>query len=280
MRKIDVNIITKEVEKLFINANYILPDDVKYKINDAISKEKNVLSKNILNILKTNYEKSEKMVYPICQDTGMAIVFLEIGQNIEFTGGFILDAVNNGVEAAYKNGFLRKSVVADPLRRTNTGNNLPAIIHTEFVKGDSLKISVLPKGFGAENQSAIKMFAPSDGKNAIIDFIVNGVIASGGKGCPPSIIGVGIGGDFEYSAIMAKKALLIPLDKPNSDPFYKAMEEEILNRINKSGIGSQGIGGYVTCLSIKILTYPTHIAGLPVAYNYCCHATRHASTEI
>ncbi|HOV13610.1 MAG TPA: fumarate hydratase [Spirochaetota bacterium] len=280
MRKIDLSLVTENIEKLFIDANYILPPDVRNGIDKALEAESNSLSKNILNIVKDNYLKSEEMIYPLCQDTGMAIVFLEIGQEIEFVNGYLYDAVSKGVENGYQNGYLRKSVVSDPLKRTNTGNNLPPIIHTEIIRGDKLKITVLPKGFGAENQSALKMLTPSDGREGVIDFIVNGVTKSGGKGCPPCVIGVGIGGDFEYSAILAKKALLIPFDKPNDDSFYKEMEEEILNKINKSGIGSQGVGGDVTCLSVKILTYPTHIAGLPVAYNYCCHSTRHKSTVI
>ncbi|OHD15986.1 MAG: fumarate hydratase [Spirochaetes bacterium GWD1_27_9] len=281
MRSIDVEIVAKEVERLFIEANYILPDDVKNKLEEALVYETNPLSKDILNILKINYKKSEEMIYPLCQDTGMAVVFLEIGQEIHFENGFIGDAICKGVENAYNKGYLRKSVVADPLKnRANTKTNLPPVIHTEITKGDKLKITVIPKGFGAENQSAIKMLTPSDGREGIIDFIVSGVIKSGGKGCPPSVIGVGIGGTFEYAAILAKKALLISLDKPNEDPFYKDMEEEILTKINQSGVGSQGIGGNISCLSIKILTYPTHIAGLPVAYNYCCHSTRHKSCVI
>ena len=249
-------------------------------INNAIDSESNPLSKKILNIVKDNYNKSDEMVYPLCQDTGMAIVFLEIGQEVQFTNGFLYDAVCQGVENGYKNGYLRKSVVLDPLKRVNSGNNLPPIIHSEIVKGDKLKISVLPKGFGAENQSALKMLTPSDGREGIIDFIVNGVVKSGGMGCPPCVIGVGIGGDFEYAAILAKKALLIPIDKPNDDPYYREMEEEILSKINSSGVGSQGLGGDITCLSVKILTFATHIAGLPVAYNYSCHSTRHKSLII
>ncbi len=280
MRKIDLKIVSESIEKLFIDANYILPNDVRVGINNAIDSESNPLSKKILNIVKDNYNKSDEMVYPLCQDTGMAIVFLEIGQEVQFTNGFLYDAVCQGVENGYKNGYLRKSVVLDPLKRVNSGNNLPPIIHSEIVKGDKLKISVLPKGFGAENQSALKMLTPSDGREGIIDFIVNGVVKSGGMGCPPCVIGVGIGGDFEYAAILAKKALLIPIDKPNDDPYYREMEEEILSKINSSGVGSQGLGGDITCLSVKILTFATHIAGLPVAYNYSCHSTRHKSLII
>jgi fumarate hydratase subunit alpha len=280
LRKINVKEIETLIESLFIESNYILPDDVKKKIDEAAEAETDPVPKNILSIIKENYTKSGEMVYPLCQDTGMAVIFLEIGNEIEFTGGFVIDSINKGVGNAYQKGFLRKSVVTDPLRRNNTGNNLPPIIHTELVKGDRLTINVMPKGFGAENQSNLKMLTPSSGREGIIDFVVNGVIASGSKGCPPCIIGIGIGGDFEYSAYLAKKALFIPLDKPNGDAFYADMEDEILKKINESGIGCQGLGGNHTCLSVKILTYPTHIAGMPVAYNYSCHSTRHKSITI
>jgi len=281
LKEIHTSRIEKEVEKLFIEANYILPDDVKKKIIESIDKEnKHPLAKNIFTIIKENYEKSEKMIFPLCQDTGMAIVFLEIGQDIVIKGGYIIDAINEGIKNAYNNGFLRKSIVADPINRENTDNNLPAIIHTEIKKGDKLKITAVPKGFGSENQSALRMMVPSEGREGIINFIVNGVISSGGKGCPPCIIGVGIGGDFEYAPLLAKKALLIPLDQENNDPFYREMEKEIFDKINQSNIGSQGFGGSVTCLGVKILTYSTHIAGMPVAYNYCCHSCRHASIVI
>ena len=280
LRKINLAVVEKEVERLFIESNYILPDDVRKKLDLAVKKEKNPLSKSTLKILQKNYIKANEMIYPLCQDTGMAVLFLEIGQDVVFTGGFLSDAVNKGVENAYKNGYLRKSVVADPLRRENTKNNLPAIIHTEVVKGDKLKITALPKGFGSENQSRLTMLSPSAGREGVINFIVNGVVSSGGRGCPPCIIGVGIGGDFEYSAILAKKALLVPLDQKHPDPYYAEMEEEILIKINESNVGSMGLGGNITCLGVKILTYSTHIAGLPVAYNYCCHASRHQSIII
>jgi fumarate hydratase subunit alpha len=280
LRKIDVLLIEKEIEKMFIEANYILPQDIKTKLNEVYNIEDLSTAKNMLEILIENYKKSEEMVYPLCQDTGMAVVFLEIGQNIEFINGYIIDSVHRGVENAYKSGYLRKSVVKDPLRRINTNNNLPPIVHTEIIKGDEIKISIIPKGFGAENQSKLQMMSPSAGSDEIIDFIVNGVIQTGGRGCPPCVIGVGIGGDFEYCAVLSKKALLIPIDKPNPDPYYSAMETQILDKINSSSIGIQGIGGKTTCLSVKILTYPTHIAGLPVAYNYCCHSARHKTVII
>ncbi len=285
MRKVDVILIEKEVERLFIEANYILPIDIKKQINKAISAEKSKLSKDTLKILKKNYEIAEEMIYPLCQDTGMAVIFIEVGNEVEFINGFIIDAINNGVKKAYNNGYLRKSIVNDPLKRINTNDNLPPIIHTELVKGDKVKLTAVPKGFGSENQSALKMMTPSDGKKEIIDFVVNGVISSESKGCPPSVIGVGIGGDFEYCAYLSKKALLIPLDQKNNDnhhndKIYKEMEEEILNKINKSKIGPLGLGGKISCLGVNILTYPTHIAGLPVAYNYCCHACRHKTIVI
>lgn len=280
MRQIDVILIEKEIERLFIEANYILPLDIKNAIDKAILNEKSRLSKDTLKILKENYQIAEEMEYPLCQDTGMAVIFFEIGNEVEFINGYVIDAITNGVKKAYINGYLRKSIVKDPLKRINTNDNIPPIIHTELIRGDKVKITAVPKGFGSENQSALKMMSPSDGRNEIVDFIVNGVISSASKGCPPSIIGVGIGGDFEYCAYLAKKALLIPLDQKNNDDSYGEMEEEISNRINKSKIGPLGFGGKTSCLGVNILTYPTHIAGLPVAYNYCCHACRHKSIVI
>ncbi|HOF02099.1 MAG TPA: fumarate hydratase [Spirochaetota bacterium] len=281
MRKIiKFSLIKESVEKLFIEANYILPRDVRDKIDESINIETDARAKEILRIIKQNYEIAEEGIYPICQDTGMAVVFLEIGADVEIEGGFINDAIAEGVRRAYDKGYLRKSVVADPLRRENSNTNLPPVIYTEMAKGDRLKISVMPKGFGAENQSKQKMMTPTSSADDIIEFVANGVIASGGKACPPSVVGVGIGGTFEYSAYLSKKALLLPLNVKNPDPYYAEMEREILRKINTSGIGSQGLGGAVSCLGVKILTYPTHIAGLPVAYNYCCHACRHSSIEL
>lgn len=281
MRKIiKFSLIKDSVEKLFLEANYILPQDIKDKINESINIETDERAQEILRIIKQNYEIAEEKVYPICQDTGMAVVFIEIGADVEIEGGFIYDAITEGVRSAYDKGYLRKSVVVDPLRRENSNTNLPPIIYTELVKGNKLKISVMPKGFGAENQSKQKMMIPTAKADDIIEFVVNGVIASGGKACPPSVIGVGIGGTFEYSAYLSKKALLLPLNSKNPDPYYAEMELEILRKINMSGVGSQGLGGAVSCLGVKILTYATHIAGLPVAYNYCCHACRHSSIEL
>jgi len=280
MREISCQIITNEIKRLFIEANYQLGDDLKNKICSSIAAESNESGKNILGILKQNYEISSENVFPLCQDTGMSIIFAEIGQEVHFTGGSLNDAINEGVRQAYDESYLRKSVVADPLRRTNTKNNLPAIIYTDIIEGDKVKLSVMAKGFGAENQSKQIMMTPTSTAEDIINFVANGVIASGGKACAPCVIGVGIGGSFDYSAVLSKKALLRPLDEPNPDPFYADMEAEILRRINDSGVGPQGLGGDTTCLGVNILTYPTHIAGLPVAYNYCCHASRHKWVEI
>ena len=277
MRNLDVQILTDAVEKLFIEANYFLPDDIKEKLIDFYKRESNENAKKILEILKKNWEISKDLVYPLCQDTGMAVIFLEIGQEINFINGDFKSAIEKGVELAYKKGYLRKSVVKDPFNRENTLTNLPAIIWTEIVRGDKLKISCIPKGFGSENQSNIKMMNPNCTKEDVIDFIVNGVISSQSKGCPPAIIGVGIGGTFEYAAFLSKKALLISLTELNKDSFYADMEREIMDRINNSNVGPLGVGGITTCIGVRILSYPTHIAGLPVAYNYCCHSCRHKS---
>lgn len=280
MREISVNIIKQKVADLFIEAEYILPVDVKNKIIDAIHTEDNDAAKNILRIILENADIAEKKVFPLCQDTGMAFIYLEIGQEVYFTKGSLKDAVYSGVSVAFQEGYLRKSIVSEPLRRKNTGNNLPPIIFTEIVEGDRVTITVVPKGFGAENQSAVKMFTPSATEDDIINFVADGVIASGSKGCPPGIIGIGIGGSFDYAANLSKKALLLPVNENNPDGYYAEIEKEILKRINASGIGPMGIGGLTTALSVRILQYPTHIAGLPVAYNYCCHSLRHASTVI
>ena len=280
MREISCDIITAEIKRLCIEANYQLGDDIKSRITAGIADESDASAANILNILKQNYEISSRNVFPLCQDTGMSIVFAKIGQDVHFTGGSFTEAVNAGVQQAYEEAYLRKSVVADPLRRTNTKNNLPAIIYTDIVDGNKVKLSVMAKGFGAENQSKQKMFTPTSTAEDIINFVADGVIASGGKACAPCVIGVGIGGSFDFSAVLSKQALLRPITEPNPDPFYADMEAEILRRINDSGVGPQGLGGKTTCLGVNILTYPTHIAGLPVAYNYCCHASRHKSVVL
>lgn len=280
MRKIEASQITSAVKQLFIKASYHLPEDVKNALLKAIQNETTNAAKQVLEILLENAQIAAQNDFPLCQDTGMAFVFVELGQDVHICGGLLEDAVNAGVEQAYDEGFLRKSVVEDPLRRKNTGNNLPAVIFTEIVAGDKIKLTVMPKGFGAENQSRLKMMIPATTPDEIVDFIANEVIASGSKGCPPAVIGVGIGGSFDTVAHMAKKALLLPIDGHNEDPFYADMEKKILEKINNSGIGPMGVGGKTTVLSVRILAAPTHIAGLPLAYNYCCHSTRHADIEL
>lgn len=280
MKEIAASSITEEVKKLFIRANYILPEEIKSSFSNARQNEISNSARQILGILEENYRIAEKMEYPLCQDTGMAVVFLEIGQDVHVVGGSLEKAVFNGVEKAYSEGYLRKSIVEDPLRRVNTNTNLPPVIHTTITDGESLKITAAPKGFGSENQSALKMMLPSSSKDDIIDFIVAGVTASGGKGCPPGILGIGIGGTFEYSALLAKKALLVEISAEHPDPFYREMENEIVSRLNSTNTGPMGVGGKTTVLGANILTYPTHIAGLPVAYNYCCHACRHAEVTL
>ena len=280
MREIEASQITSAVKQLFIKASYHLPEDVKNALLKAIQNETTNASKQVLEILLENAQIAAQNDFPLCQDTGMAFVFVELGQDVHICGGLLEDAVNAGVEQAYDEGFLRKSVVEDPLRRKNTGNNLPAVIFTEIVAGDKIKLTVMPKGFGAENQSRLKMMIPATTPDEIVDFIANEVIASGSKGCPPAVIGVGIGGSFDTVAHMAKKALLLPIDGHNEDPFYADMEKKILEKINNSGIGPMGVGGKTTVLSVRILAAPTHIAGLPLAYNYCCHSTRHADIEL
>ena len=280
MREINAFEITSAVKQLFIKANYCLPDDIKNALLHAKQNETSDSAKQVLDILLKNAEIAAQNDFPLCQDTGMAFVFVEIGQDVHICGGLLTDAVNAGVEQAYDEGFLRKSVVEDPLRRKNTGNNLPAVIFTDIVAGDKIKLTVMPKGFGAENQSRLKMMIPSTTPDEIVDFIADEIIASGSRGCPPAIVGIGIGGSFDTVAHMAKKALLLPVNEHNEDIFYADMEKKILEKVNNSGIGPMGVGGKTTVLSVRILSAPTHIAGLPVAYNYCCHSTRHASIEL
>lgn len=280
MREIDVKLIAQEVEKLCVKANKLLPDDLTGIINKCKQCEKNTLAKNILSDLEANLDAAKELDIPICQDTGMAVVFLEIGQDVHFTGGSLYGAVNEGVHNGYVNGLLRCSVVGDPLRRVNTGDNTPAVIHTHITEGDSVKITVAPKGFGSENMSVLKMFTPASSREDIINFILDSVKTAGGNPCPPIVLGIGIGGDFEQCAYLAKKALCRSVSVRNADEFYAQMEEEILERVNGLDIGPQGFGGDTTALSVAIETAPTHIAGLPVAVNFGCHVTRHASVEI
>lgn len=280
MREIHVSEITKVVKELCIESNYYLSKDVKDALQKAKENETWELAENILDkiILNSNIAKNEDM--PICQDTGMTCVFMEIGQDVHIIGGLLEDAINEGVRQGYDEGFLRKSVVKDPLDRVNTNDNTPAIIYYDIVQGDKIKITVSPKGFGSENMSRIKMLKPSDGLKGVKDFIIETVMLAGPNPCPPIVIGVGIGGTFDKAAYLAKKALIRPLDKRNSKEFYSNLEEELLEAINKLGIGPQGFGGKTTALGVNIETYPTHIAGLPVAVNINCHVTRHKEREI
>ncbi|MCQ4637271.1 fumarate hydratase [Anaerovorax odorimutans] len=276
MRTLDVKEITAAVEKMAKQTNHFLSNDVKRAISGRTEKEPWPVAKGVLEKIEENITIAEEGVLPLCQDTGMACVFLEIGQDVHLTGGSVTDAVNEGVRRGYGEGFLRKSVVRDPLRRVNTKDNTPAHIHYEIVSGDKVKVVFAPKGFGSENMSQIKMLPPSAGAEGVKDFVVKVCEEAGANPCPPIVVGVGIGGTFDKVALMAKEALLIPFDEENSDPYYAEMEEELLTRINALGIGPQGFGGETTALSVKIKTAPTHIAGLPVAVNINCHVSRHA----
>lgn len=280
MREIHISKIIDTVKELCIEANYYLSNDVKRALCNAKENETWPLAENILDqiILNSDIAKNENM--PICQDTGMACIFIDIGQDVHIVGGLLDDAINEGVRRGYEEGFLRKSVVKDPINRINTKDNTPAITYYNMVAGDKIKITVAPKGFGSENMSRIKMLKPSDGLQGVKDFIIETVKLAGPNPCPPIVIGVGIGGTFDKAAYLAKKALIRPLDKRNEDKFYSDLEEELLDTINKLGIGPQGFGGKTTALGLNIETYPTHIAGLPVAVNINCHATRHKEREL
>ena len=277
MREIVCETISEALEKLCIDAAIVLPPDVRARIDAAAESEHSPNGKNVLRDLHDNFVLAEREKLPICQDTGMAVVFAELGQDVHIAGGAFEDAVNEGVRCGYDKGFLRKSVVADPLRRVNTGDNTPAVLHLRLVPGDRLRLTVAPKGFGSENMSAVKMLLPSAAPEEVLDFIADTVDRAGANPCPPVVVGVGLGGTLEMAALLAKKALCRPLDQPNSDPFYAELEERALARVNALGIGPQGFGGTTTALAVSIETYPTHIAGLPCAVNMGCHATRHAS---
>ena len=279
MRELDVSVVRDTVARLCIDANTKLPEDVKSAILDFQQKEKWEIARGVLNNIVENFHIADEENVPICQDTGMACVFLEVGQEVHFVGGGLYDAVNEGVRRGYAEGYLRKSVVADPIRRGNTGDNTPAMIHTDIVPGDRVKITVGPKGFGSENMSAVKMLKPSDGLEGVKKFVLDTVEAAGPNPCPPMVVGVGIGGTFEKAAYLAKKALMRPLDVQNPDPYYADLERELLERINALGIGPQGFGGLTTALGLNIEVLPTHIAGMPCAVNIGCHATRH-KTEV
>lgn len=274
MRRIDAKIITAAVKEMCIDSNKILPKELEGIIMKSPQKETNDTAKSMLCDLCENIEAAKEMDIPICQDTGMVVVFAQVGQDLHIDGDFE-EAVNEGVRQGYIEGYLRCSIVKDPLKRGNTNDNTPAIIHTRLVPGDKLKIMVSPKGFGSENMSRLKMFTPAATEEDIINFVVSTVTEAGSNPCPPVVLGVGIGGDFEYSAYLAKKALCRDVSSPNPDPYYAALEEKILKRLNKTDVGPQGFGGDTTALAVMIETFPTHIAGLPVAVNMGCHVTRH-----
>lgn len=277
MRTIYTKEITEAVKNLCIEANIYLGNDIKNAICTAREQEQSETAKVILEKLEENMRVAEAEEIPVCQDTGMAVVFLDVGQDVHIDGGLLKDAVNEGVAQGYTEGFLRKSVVTDPIERKNSGDNTPAVIHYDIVPGDKLKITVAPKGFGSENMGALKLLKPADGLAGVKDFVLETVKNAGANPCPPIVVGVGIGGTMEMSTLLAKRALLVELDKPNENPFYASLEQELLEKINALEIGVQGFGGTNTALGVKILTYPTHIAGLPCAVNINCHVTRHKS---
>ena len=280
MREISCADISALVERLCIQAATVLPDDLCRVIEQAEKKEESPVGKGILQDIVTNFQMAREKGVPICQDTGMAVVFLEIGQEVHITGVSLNDAIHLGVHNGYLNGFLRCSVVGDPLRRQNTGDNTPAVIHTTIVPGDGFHITVAPKGFGSENMSAMRMFTPAASWQDIEDWIVSSVSTAGSNPCPPVIVGVGLGGTIEQCALEAKKALMMPMDTPNPDEFYGEKEQALLEHINRLGIGPQGMGGRITALAVRIRPYATHIAGLPCVVNMSCHVTRHASGEL
>ena len=275
MREIEVELVRDTVAKLCEEANLFLPEGMQELIRETAEKEESPLCKNVLADLCANADCAKELGVPICQDTGMAVIFLEIGQDVHFCGGDLYKAINEGVAKGYIDGKLRLSVVSDPLKRVNTNDNTPAIIHTTIASGDKIHITVAPKGFGSENMSGMKRFTPSASADDIVDFVVSVADKAGSNPCPPITVGVGIGGDFEYAALLAKKALCRDFRIRNGDPFYAELEQKCLDRINELGIGAQGFGGTQTALYVNIEQFPTHIAGLPVAVNIGCHVTRH-----
>lgn len=280
IRNIHTDTIIQTVKEMCIEANHFLSDDMKESLEKAIKDEKSELGKKILNQLDENLKIASKEMIPICQDTGMAVFFIEIGQDVHFEGINLEDAINEGVRQGYEEGYLRKSVVSDPILRENTKNNTPAVIHYSIVPGDKVKITFAPKGFGSENMSRIFMLKPADGIEGVKEAIFTAVKEAGPNACPPMVIGVGVGGTFEKCAILAKKALTRPVNENSNIPYVAEMERELLEKINKIGIGPGGLGGTTTALAVNINTYPTHIAGLPVAVNICCHVNRHSVREI
>lgn len=276
MRNISVTEVTKNIKEMCIEANHVLSADMKEALEQASIKEEAELGKIVLGQLQENLNIACEEMIPICQDTGMAVVFMEIGQDVHFEGGNLEDAIHEGVRQGYIEGFLRKSVVKDPLLRENTNDNTPAVIYYEIVPGDTVKITLAPKGFGSENMSRVFMLKPADGIEGVKRAILTAVLEAGPNACPPMVVGVGIGGTFEKCALLAKKALTRDVSKRSEIAYVREMEEELLEKINASGIGPGGLGGRVTALAVNINTYPTHIAGLPVAVNICCHVNRHA----
>lgn len=280
IREINVKEITRNIKEMCIEANYTLSPDMDKAMKKAAGEEKSELGTKILNQLQENLVIADSEKIPICQDTGMAVVFVDIGQEIHFTGGQLEEAIHEGVRQGYTEGYLRKSVVKDPFERENTKDNTPAIIHYNIVPGDKVKITVAPKGFGSENMSRIFMLKPADGIEGVKNAILTAVKDAGPNACPPMVVGVGIGGTFEKCAILAKKALTRNLEEPSEIPYVRELEKEMLEKINSLGIGPGGLGGTTTALAVNINTYPTHIAGLPVAVNICCHVNRHVVREI
>lgn len=280
MRNISVCEITKNVKEMCIEANYFLTDDMKESLNNAYEQEKSEVGKNVLAQLKENLDIAGSDMIPICQDTGMTVVFMEIGQEVHFTDGNVEDAINEGVRQGYMDGYLRKSVVSDPLIRENTKDNTPAVIHYSIIPGNQIRITVAPKGFGSENMSRVFMLKPADGIEGVKKAILTAVKEAGSNACPPMVVGVGVGGTFEKCTLMAKKALTRNIKEHSPISYIKDMEIELLEKINKSGIGPAGLGGKNTALAVNIETYATHIAGLPVAVNICCHVNRHSARVI
>ena len=276
MKVIEVSKVTETIKEMCIEANHFLSDDMKEALYNAQKEEESALGKQILGQLQENLSIAGEDMIPICQDTGMAVIFMEIGQDVHFTGGSLEEAINEGVRRGYVDGFLRKSVVADPLIRENTKDNTPAVIHYEMVPGENVTITLAPKGFGSENMSRVFMLKPADGIEGVKEAILTAVKDAGPNACPPMVVGVGIGGTFEKCALLAKKALTRPVNEHSPIPYVKKMEEELLEKINNSGIGPGGLGGRTTAFAVNINTYATHIAGLPVAVNICCHVNRHA----
>ena len=280
MRTLNVEEISKNIKEMCIEANHFLSKDMDIAMKNAVSTEKSPLGKKILSQLQDNLKIAGKDMIPICQDTGMAVVFLEIGQDVHFEGGNLEDAVNEGIRRGYVDGYLRKSVVKDPILRENTKDNTPGIIHYKIVPGDQVNIKVAPKGFGSENMSRVFMLKPADGIEGVKEAVLTAVKDAGPNACPPMVVGVGIGGTFEKCALMAKEALTREVGSHSDIPYVKELEEELLERINKIGIGPGGLGGSTTALAVSVNTYPTHIAGLPVAVNICCHVNRHVIRTI